>query len=477
MTSHVARLSNVAAAALTLLVATAEVGGSQSPIASPIAITNVTVIDTITGSARSDMTVLVNGDRIAEVAPAARVRVPENAERVDGRGKFLIPGLWDMHMHWYDAETLPLFVANGVTAARVMWGFPVHHQWRDEIGAGRQMGPRLVIGSSIIDGPSPVLGRMASVRTAEDARRAVAKAKADGADFVKVYQKLSREAYLAIADESKRLEIPFVGHLPTSITIADAARAGQRSLEHDATLRGSSSGESGVARALDIAFSDTPARQPTNADLRPFLRMAVDTFSPAQAVALAPELNRNKTYVCPTLTLFRAMWMVADEGFRKDARLKYLPAGLRERFQAFVDEPRTTDDVELWRQFYERHRESTRLMHEGGVPILAGTDGGEPYSFPAFGIHDELRLLVDAGLTPLEALQTATLNPARFFGRESELGTVAVGKLADLVLLAANPLTAIGNTTKINAVVASGRLYRRPDLDHLLAKVEAAANK
>ena len=469
--------TTAAAAGLLVAMTVALYSQGPAPATALFAITNVTVIDTVSGALRPNVTVVVTGERITEVGPAVRVRVPGNAERVDGRGKFLIPGLWDMHFHWYDAETLPLWIANGITGARVMWGFPVHHQWRDEIGAGRQMGPRLVIGSSIIDGPSPVLGRMASVRTAEDARRAVAKAKADGADFVKVYQKLSREAYFAIADESTRLEIPFVGHLPTSITIADAARAGQRSLEHDATLRGSSSGESGVARALEIAFRDTPARQPTNPDLRPFLRMAVDTFSPAQAVALAQELNRNKTYVCPTLTLFRAMWMVADEGFRKDARLKYLPAGLRERFQAFVDEPRTTDDVELWRQFYERHRESIRLMHEGRVPILAGTDGGEPYSFPAFGIHDELRLLVDAGLTPLEALQTATLNPARFFGRESELGTVAVGKLGDLVLLDANPINAITNTTKINAVVANGRLFRRADLDDLLAKAEAAANK
>jgi imidazolonepropionase-like amidohydrolase len=171
------------------------------------------------------------------------------------------------------------------------------------------------------------------------------------------------------------------------------------------------------------------------------------------------------------------MWRVADEGFRADPRLKYLPRGLRDRFESFGKEPRSGDDVELWRRYYEIHSASVGHMRDAGVQLLAGTDGGEPYSFPAFGLHDELRLLVDAGLSPLAALQTATLNPARFFGREQDLGTIDEGKVADLVLLDASPLTAIGNTTKVNAVVANGRLFRRADLDELLAQAERAAKE
>jgi hypothetical protein len=358
-----------------------------------------------------------------------------------------------------------------------MWGFPVHHEWRKQIASGTLIGPRMVIGSPILDGPQPVLRRMTSMVTPEDAGREVARAKDGGAEFIKIYLKLPRQLFFAVAEESKRNSISFVGHVPASVSVLEATRAGQRSIEHDGVLLGASSREHDLARALARAFSSTPERQPNGADLRPYLRMAVDTFDRERVTRLSAELKRNHTSVCPTLTVFRPMWRVADEGFRADPRLKYLPRGLRDRFESFGKEPRSGDDVELWRRYYEIHSASVGHMRDAGVQLLAGTDGGEPYSFPAFGLHDELRLLVDAGLSPLAALQTATLNPARFFGREQDLGTIDEGKVADLVLLDASPLTAIGNTTKVNAVVANGRLFRRADLDELLAQAERAAKE
>jgi Amidohydrolase family len=469
------RWNGVAIAALAVLSS----AGAEMPAAqqATFAITHVAVIDTTGTPTRADMTVVIAGNRISHVGPTAGIAIPAGVEQLDGRGKFLIPGLWDMHFHWYHAPTLPVFVANGVTGARVMWGFPIHHQWRKEIDAGTLVGPRLVIGSAVIDGAPPVFGRRTAVGTASEARAAVAEARETSADFIKIYQKLSREAYFAIAIQANQSGLAFVGHVPSSISVEEASRAGQKSIEHETAFKSFSTREEELGRAFDTVYASTPLRQPTADDLRPLLRLAVDSYSRERVVTVSAELKKHETWVCPTLTAFRPMWMIAERSFRADPRIKYLPRPLKERFAAFANETRTVEDIRLWRRYYEQHSDSVRLMNDGGVPLLAGTDGGEPYSFPAFGLHDELRLFVEAGLTPLQALQTATLNPARFFAREKDFGTVAVGTLADLVLLDADPLAAIANTTKIHAVVANGRVFQRRDLDRLLANVEAAARQ
>ena len=451
----------------------------------PLVFTHVTVIDATGAPAKPEMTVVITGGRITELGPTNGIRVPKDAQVVDATGKFLIPGLWDMHVHWfgYDKAYLQLFTANGVTGVRIMWGAPIHFEWRKKIEEGTLLGPRMVISSTIVDGPKPIWPGSIAVANEAEARRAVIKVKQDGADFVKVYSVLPREAYFAIADEAKKQGLPFAGHVPYSVSAGEASDAGQKSIEHlTGILAACSIREEELRKGFEDAFSNLTQGQrlPSPARTRLLIRMMLETFSPEKAANLFARLKRNHTWQCPTFTVLRSGAFINDPNFRNDPRLKYMPSQLRTVWDPSTDfrfRARTAEDFDLSRLVYRKQIELVGMMHRAGVEFLAGTDVENPYCFPGFSLHDELVLLVQAGLTPMDALQAATLNPARFLGKEKELGTVEQGKVADLVLLEGDPLEDIRNTTKINSVVVNGRLLDRKALDQLLAEREAAAKK
>lgn len=453
---------------------------TQNPQPKQLVFTHVTVIDATGAPANSDMTVVITGDRITEIGKTQRVGVPKNAQVVDATGKFLIPGLWDMHVHWYLKEYLPLFIANGVTGARLMWGMPMHQQWRKETENGTLLGPRLVIASTIVDGPNPVWPGSVSVKNDAEARQAVTKARQDGADFIKVYSRLTREAFFAIADETKKQGIPFAGHIPQSITVVEASDAGQKSIEHlTGVLTACSSREEELRKETAAAVSRGQS-SPNPANSRQLTRSMLETFNAEKAASLFARFKRNQTWQCPTLTVLRNVAFLDDPNLRDDPRLKYMPPSTRTQWDPTKDfrfKSRTAEDFELARLVFKKQLEVVGPMRRAGVEFLAGTDALNPYCFPGFSLHDELVLLVKAGLTPMEALQAATLNPARFLGKERELGTVEKGKLADLVLLDANPLEDITNTQKINAVVVGGKLLPKSELQRMLAAIESASNR
>jgi imidazolonepropionase-like amidohydrolase len=448
----------------------------QSPQkARPLVFTHVTVIDATGAPAQSDMTVVVREGRIAEVGNSAAVRAPEGAQVIDAMGKFMIPGLWDMHVHWFHRDHFPLFVANGVTGIRMMWGMPQHHQWRKEIEQGTLVGPRMEIASAIVDGPKPIWPGSLAVGTDAEGRQAVSRSKQEGADFIKVYSRLPREAYFAIADEAKKLGLPFAGHVPASVTVAEASDAGQKSIEHLTNLlEACSSREEDLRKMGAEAWQNLPEGQsfPSRASLRALTGLMLETFSPDKANALFARLARNHTWQCPTLTVLRNIANLDDPKMHEDPRLKYMPPGLADGWNPKNDfrfKDRAAEDYELGRAVYKKNTELIAPMRRAGVEFLAGTDVLNPYCFPGFSLHDELGLLVQAGLTPMEALQAATLNPARFLGKEKEIGTVEKGKIADLLLLEADPLADIGNTRKIDAVVFGGRMIPKADLQKMLA--------
>jgi imidazolonepropionase-like amidohydrolase len=450
----------------------------------PLAVTHVTVIDGTGAPARPDVTVVIVGDRITELDPANKARVPKNARVVDATGKFLIPGLWDMHVHWGHKDYLPLFIANGVTGMRLMWGNASHHQWRKEIGDGSLLVPRMAIASTIVDGPKPWWRGSIAVSNEVEARQAVAKSKEDGADFVKVYWLLPREAYFAIADEAKKQGIPFAGHVPFAVSAAEASDAGQKSIEHlEGFAEACSTREEELLKETKNAWLEAHSEPrgphpPTIASMHRLMRMTFETFSPEKADALFARLKQNHTWVCPTLRLYRGLTSDPKTS-QNDPPLKYLPPDLRTRWFGNADaasKERTAEDVELAKAVFKRALEIVGMMRRAGIEFLAGTDVPVPYGFPGFTLHDELAVLVQAGFTPMEALQAATRNPARFLDKEKDLGTIEKGKIADLVLLDANPLQDISNTQKIEAVVFAGRLIPRSELAEMLAKVEALAN-
>jgi imidazolonepropionase-like amidohydrolase len=411
-----------------------------------LAVTHVAVVDVADGTVKQDMTVIVRGRRIAAVGKSRAIKIPKGARVINALGKFLIPGLWDMHVHIGDDDFdkkayLRLFIVNGVTGIRIMNGGPAHHVWRKEIESGALLGPRMVIASRIIDGPNSFLSDTVKVSNVQEARAAVRQAKQEGADFVKVHDNLPREAYFAIIAEAKTLGLPVAGHVPAAITAKEAAEAGQKSIEH--------------FTGLTEAETDT-----------------------AKADPLIGFFKKNHTWVCPTLIMRTNYAVLDDRSLADDPRLRYVKPSWRNSWLKMTNGSGSMPATE-WanrRETVRREKALVGRFQKAGVGILAGTDDSNPYVIPGFSLHDELLMLVESGLTPLQALQAGTLNPARFFSQLDSLGTIEKGKFADLVLLNANPLQDIGNTTRINAIVVNGRFLDRQELDNILAEIEAVAN-
>ncbi|HMF55105.1 MAG TPA: amidohydrolase family protein [Pyrinomonadaceae bacterium] len=433
-----------------------------------IAITHVTVIDATGAAAQADMTVVVTGDRITAVGRSASVKVPRGAMVVDGTGKFLIPGLWDMHVHTASSALtknpkifFPLFLANGITGVRDMGGdLQLLQQWRASIARGEMIGPYIVAAGPMLDGP--IGPSSLSITNESEAREAVVKLKQQGADFIKVQELLPRVAYFAVADEARRQGMTFVGHVPESISAQEASDAGQRSIEHLTGILRSSSSEEDL---LEPGWRG--------------IKHLLDTFDEQKARSLFARFVKNRTWQCPTLVWERGYFYLDRNGFTNDSRLKYIPHSWQEviwgNFAREQLRNRTDDDARQGRRRFQLEMQVVREMRRAGVEFLAGTDTPAPGIFPGFSLHDELALLVESGLTPMEALQAATRNAAKFLGLLSTRGTVERGKVADMVLLEANPLEDIRNTRRIEAVVVGGRLLAKSDLQAMLAGVEEEA--
>jgi imidazolonepropionase-like amidohydrolase len=442
------------------------------PAPETLALTNVTVIDTRGGPPRTGMTVIVEKGRITAVVKTGALKPPRGARVLDATDKYLTPGLWDMHVHlsfgdWFPGAreiSLPLFVANGVTGVRDMGSDlePVL-AWRKEIDVGRLLGPRIITPGPMLDGPQPRFPSSIAIRTPEDGRRAVRELKQRGADFIKLQSLIPRDAVFAIADEAKKQGMVFAGHVPDALRASEASSAGQKSFEHlIGIFEGSSPNEEEFLKG-----PKGPGK---------FLA----TFDPQRAASLFALLSKNQTWQCPTLVWERGGNLIEESDFARDPLAKYAPASWKdETWQRFADliiHQFNTDDLATRKRFVEKELEVVNGLRRAGVPFLAGTDTPPGvFVFPGFSLHEELQLFVRAGFTPLEALKTATLNPAIYLGLEKQLGTVEAGKFADLVLLGANPLDDIRNTQKISAVIVRGRYFSRADLDRLLAQVESSA--
>jgi imidazolonepropionase-like amidohydrolase len=446
----------------------------------PIAFIHATVIDMTGAPPKHEMTVVVEGERIIAIGKTVKVKVQGNAQVVDATGKFLIPGLWDMHAHTLirdrPAYFFPLFIANGVTGVRDMGGditFEQIAQIRRDIATGKMLGPRIFAPGRILDatgGLHPEISVAAD--TPEQGRELVRSFKQQGADFLKVYDLLSRAVYLSIADEAKKEGITFEGHVPFAVSATEASDLGQKSIEHATGIFISSSHNEQVLRKELVASS-------TTGGVRQRIEIkAIESRDARKEADLFRRFARNGTWQCPTLVVRRSSILTDENQLLSDPRLKYIPLPVRQRwrdiFKARVVHADQLDDIN---KRYRRTLEIVGAMYRAKVGILAGTDIPNPYLYPGFSLHDELELLVEAGLTPFAALQTATINPAKFFGKAKELGTIEKGKLADLVLLEADPLESISNTKRIAAVVVNGKYLPRVHLQKMLADVEATTKK
>jgi imidazolonepropionase-like amidohydrolase len=406
------------------------------------ALTNVAVVDLQSGRVLPDQTVIVRGDRIASVAPGSLARVGRDVRRIDGRGKYLIPGLWDMHAHLWDHEATPsLFLANGITGIRDMGSeTEASVALRDAVRQGRRVGPRIVTSGLTLDGvrEEPAPHRL-TLATVGDAAAAVQSLKSAGVDFLKVYHFLTRDVYLEVAKEAKKHGLPVAGHLPPGVTIDDAVAAGQASIEHLYGMREQ------ISRGEDAAV-DEAARKSAAAGV----------------------------WHTPTLAHYRSVAFrdAPDSPYQPDRHARYLTPEMRQFWQTHMPARAVSaEQIAQRAAAFARFQKAVQRMHTLGVRLLAGSDNGVKYVYPGFGLHDELGELVAAGLSPLDALRMATTNAASYLGLEASHGAIRPGMTADLVLLDANPLEDIRGARQIRGVVANGNYLDRAALDAMLEGV------
>jgi hypothetical protein len=423
----------------------------------------VSVIDVVSGATRSDNTVIITGNRIAYAGPASSADVPGDARVLEGRGKFLIPGLWDMHVHafvWVFSDFAgPLMLANGVTGARdVGYIIDTTLRWKRDIAAGRESGPRLVVGVRV-DGPvgrapfvSHVGGETDAVRAVDTlARRKDGSARAD---FLSTDAFIPRAAFFAFAREARKLRIPFAGRVPYSVSVIEASDSGQRSLEQEDDLMRACTSREAAFRA---ELADTTKRRTGDDPLQlgSQARAILASYDPGRCRLVMETLARNHTWVTPTLVAYQPYARSFDSASRHPEWSRYVPRIVEGGWKRKMLAAPKPDSARVQSAFsFER----TGALNRAGVGLLAGTDAPRAFIYPGFSLHEELALLVKSGLTPFEALRTATYNPASYLGSLDSLGTIEKGKIADLVLLDGDPLRDIHNTARISAVIANGRL-------------------
>ncbi|ALG12136.1 hypothetical protein AOZ06_39450 [Kibdelosporangium phytohabitans] len=440
------------------------------------------MIDPARGRILPDVTVLVRGGEIAAVGPA--VRVPQGTQVVDLRGKYVIPGLADLHVHsnGFEAIEPPLYIANGVTTVREMSGTPTVHDWRRRIEAGSLLGPRWAIGSQIVDGkPSiwnPEFLAVVQVADAAEARAAVRQQVAQGADFIKVYSRLSRAALVEIAAETRRQGVPFAGHVPDSMSITQTADLGIGTIEHlYGMFYATSWRETRLREQLARIKLELGDYNGWFNRTRTVEYAALRSYSPVKARELFERLARRRTRIVPTLTMHNGLAHARELSQRDDPRRKYLPAAALAALDFALNELYLKGrDPSLdagWAELFQAQQRVVGDLHRAGVPLMTGTDIGTPGAVPGFSLHDELVLLVGAGLSPMDALRAATAEPAGYLGTRT--GRVTEGYAADLVVLDANPLHDIRNTQRIIGVVARGRYLDHATREQLLRDVASAA--
>jgi len=455
---------------------------SSAGPSSQLAITHVTVIDGTGRSPQSDQTVLIEAGHISAVGTAAAIKVPKTARTIDASGKFLLTGFWDMHVHlaginadpsWSKQVLLPLLLANGITGVRDMGGdLDALLSWQRAAESGALLAPHIVAGGPFLAASGKKTPEQYPVHNAQEARAAVDDLKKRGANFIKIISMPSRDAFFAVADESKKQNIPFVGHLPFEIGAIEASDAGMRSIEHFLYS----------AFALSFSSKETELRPrlvqaEKNGDSTAWEQIAHEadaTYSPEKAASLIQTLKKNGTWVTPTLASLD-ITSHPENWKTDDSLLAFVPPALAKEWRDSIDDARIKQHAAWLGRQASNDWKLTGELHHAGIPLLVGSDSLDPFVIPGDSFHHELAELVRAGFTPMEALQAATRGAAQFLGREKDFGTVGTGHAADLVLLSANPVENIANTRKVWAVIRNGGYYDRNALDALLGHAKEAA--
>jgi imidazolonepropionase-like amidohydrolase len=428
------------------------------------AITGVAVVDVEQGSILPDQTVIIEGELIRTIGPRAELAVPDGAHVIDGRGLYLMPGLVDAHVHYFDQEVFGrVLIANGVLLARDM-GLPTKQavKLREALKQGELIGPELIVTGSILDGDPPIIPAISiGLTTPEEARATVRQQAEAGVDQIKVYSKLDKDIFLAIVDEAQKVGLKIVGHVPDSIGIEEAAAAGLNSSEH---LFGF---DKVVARLLGAYVRQAYAGMGAEAG---FLRR-LNEVDPAELQAVYQQLRASGLTVCPTVIVFKVGTEYSAIKAGNFEGREYISPFVQGIWQSLWAQQSDLPDF-IWQNWAQM----VKGLHDAGVPLMVGTDLVTPGIIPGEAVHQEMEIWQDAGIPPADVLRSATLLPVRFMGLDDRLGTVTEGKTASLVLLTGNPLEDIRNARLIDGVFLRGKYYYRADLDRVLGEAREIVN-
>ncbi|MHA6247415.1 amidohydrolase family protein [Pontibacter sp. CAU 1760] len=448
-----------------------------------LVITNANVVDVTSGEVLTGKTLLIDEGVLTAIKDTKPSKTYKAIVSLDAQGKYVIPGLWDNHIHLRGGEALeeenrqllPLYIANGITTVRDAGGdlYPAIQKWRKQIQAGELVGPRIISAGPKLDGPNPVWEGSIEVASVAGVPAALDSLQSLGVDFVKIYDStISGEVFLAIVKQAEARGMITSGHMPFTIALGDAMDRGLDITEHlyYTFKAGSAQEDSITTQVRNSSFTNQPISFYTT------LGWLYDTYDPATANQFFSRMAKSNTAVVPTLHISQVLNNLQQENHSADAYLAYIGNGIERTYARRFDSAKrqSAETVQFMRNLNSKFRSMLPAMQEAGVTILAGSDAGayNSYVYPGLSLHKELEQMVEAGLTPLQALQTATINGAKVMKRDAQYGTVAEGKVADLVILDKNPLENISHTQQLHAVIVGGKVYTAQQLQQLLESLK-----
>lgn len=401
---------------------------NQAAQNSPIVFNQVTVIDVTGAPSKSGMTVIIAAERIVKIGKTGKVKIPKNAQIIDGAGKFLIPAFWDMHVHVLNSDRmLPLFVANGVLGVRDLGVHNIEEilRFREESATGKIISPRIITAGKVLDG-EPQADRTFSIpiKTPAEGRNAVRDLQAKGVDCIKVYDILPREAYFAIADEAKKLRLPFVGHVPTAVTTIEASDAGQKSIEHLGKIIEDSSDSPEKVRETQKAPIKQGDYFAFTTRIGRVYEALIATYDDKKAKGIFAHFRKNRTWQVPTLSVKHGRTFIDELDAKGDPNSKYVEASQVNYWKptvGFFSRYRTPSYIAAQKKYFQKELDLVREMYRAGVPIMAGTDAPNAYVIAGFSLHEETCFARQSGLNAAGS----TPNRDHQSGEVSRFGKIA----------------------------------------------------
>lgn len=454
-----------------------------------VIIKSISVIDIGSGKLIKDQDIKIIDNRITEIGISGSINNTDKTFIIDGRGKYVIPGLWDMHTHSnVHSEWLhhPLYIANGVTNIRDMsgtldkedayWvGSKTRLQWNNDLQNNKRVTPRYVLqGSYQIDGEKSVptgVPDFFKLNSKKDVDSLLDFYKKEHVDFIKVYQQIKPESYRELAKKASQYNIHLAGHKPMFITLEEAIKAGQKSFEHGRIFMYDC-----FPHADSLILSQNWRK---NYSL--YKNEMIDQFDDAKAERLMQLMSEENAYWTPTLQTLKFEANAHKEEFLNNSMTKYVSVARKKLWWSFdisgnKERNLANPNNVISEKFYEKSKKLVSKANSLGVPIMVGTDVTDSYTFAGFSVHQELIDLVDAGLSNIEAIRAATIVPAEYANKQYELGSIEIGKLADIVILDKNPLDAISNTKQISGVIQNGLYYDKEKIEELKSFTESMAS-